>query len=621
MTPRVEGAAVRKRSQPSSPASNKNSPKKVKRQPDDDVDQVDGSAIVEDRESLESLLNPQGDVTITRTPASSPPPQDTQVASQFYYPPLSEQGVDEDDETIWGYLWPLTQKNQSVIKLNKTPQVSTPNKDSPKSAEKKKPKNNNKKHGTGGFVIGRHVECDLVIDHNVISNRHCVIYKENAGSHPVAVLEDLSSNGTWVAGVIIGRNRSRTLENGDEIEFPGGFQYTFRYPPHMQSSAFRNAYDLGQQLGSGHFATVHLAVDKKSGQEFAVKIFRKRRNEDKSKTSGLQQEIAVLMSVNHPNILCLQGTYDEDDGVYLVLELAREGELFNYVIRNTKLSEVDTRKVFVQLFNGLKYLHERNIVHRDIKPENILLCDTDLTVKLADFGLAKIIGEDSFTTSLCGTPSYVAPEILEPSRNRKYTRAVDMWSLGVVLYICLCGFPPFSDELYTPDNPYNLSQQIREAKYDFPSPYWDDIADPALYLIESMLEVNPNKRITVDMALKHAWTVEGTFNPAESCDSLVGALETMGLRRSVGRERTLLAEHPEIRPTRAVETAVVMSPVTSPSVVPESEGGGEEVVTRETEVREGNPSDIPAVMTAFMHVGGRGGDETLYPDDSFAESA
>ncbi|PWW76249.1 Pkinase-domain-containing protein [Tuber magnatum] len=612
MTPRAESGAARKRSQPSSPASNKNSPKKVKLRSDDDVDEAD--VMVEDRkpepqEPPDSLLRPQGDVTITRTPASSPPPQDTQVASQFYYPPLAEQGVDDDDETIWGYLWPLTQKNQSVIKLNKTPQVSTPNKESPKGAEKKKPKSN-KKHGTGGFVIGRHVECDLVIDHN-----------ENAGSQPVAVLEDLSSNGTWVAGVIIGRNRSRTLENGDEIEFPGGFQYTFRYPPHMQSSDFRNAYDLGQQLGSGHFATVHLAVEKKSGQEFAVKIFRKRRNEDKSKTSGLQQEIAVLMSVNHPNILCLQGTYDEDDGVYLVLELAREGELFNYIIRNTKLSEVDTRKVFIQLFNGLKYLHERNIVHRDIKPENILLCDTDLTVKLADFGLAKIIGEDSFTTSLCGTPSCldVAPEILEPSRNRKYTRAVDMWSLGVVLYICLCGFPPFSDELYTQDNPYNLSQQIREAKYDFPSPYWDDIADPALYLIESMLEVNPNKRITVDMALKHAWTV-GTFNPAESCDSLVGALETMGLRRSVGRERTLLAEHPEIRPTRAVEAAAIASPVTSPSVVPESEGGAEEAVTGETEVREGNPSDIPAVMTAFMHVGGRGGDETLYPDDSFAES-
>lgn len=124
----------------------------------------------------------------------------------------------------------------------------------------------------------------------------------------------------------------------------------------MQSSPFRGAYDLGKQLGSGHFATVHLAVDKKSGKEFAVKIFRKRRNEDQARTSGLQQEIAVLMSVSHSNILCLQGTYDEDDGVYLVLELAKEGELFNHIIHNTKLTEADTRKIFKQLCSGLHYL-------------------------------------------------------------------------------------------------------------------------------------------------------------------------------------------------------------------------------------------------------------------------
>jgi serine/threonine-protein kinase CHEK2 len=123
--------------------------------------------------------------------------------------------------------------------------------------------------------------------------------------------------------------------------------------------------------------------------------------------------------------------------------------------------------------------HERNIVHRDIKPENILLVDKNLHVKLADFGLAKIIGEESFTTTLCGTPSYVAPEILADSRNRKYTKAVDVWSLGVVLYICLCGFPPFSDELYSRDFPYTLSHQIKSGRFDYPSPYWDSVGDPA----------------------------------------------------------------------------------------------------------------------------------------------
>lgn len=123
--------------------------------------------------------------------------------------------------------------------------------------------------------------------------------------------------------------------------------------------------------------------------------------------------------------------------------------------------------------------HDRNIVHRDIKPENILLVDLDLNVKLADFGLAKIIGEESFTTTLCGTPSYVAPEILTDNKQRKYTKAVDIWSLGVVLYICLCGFPPFSDELYSRENPYTLSQQIRKGRFDYPSPYWDCVGDPA----------------------------------------------------------------------------------------------------------------------------------------------
>lgn len=170
------------------------------------------------------------------------------------------------------------------------------------------------------------------------------------------------------------------------------------------------------------------------------------------------------------------------------------------------------------------------------------MTDKDLHVKLADFGLAKIIGEESFTTTLCGTPSYVAPEILADSKHRKYTKAVDIWSLGVVMYICLCGFPPFSDELYSRDFPYTLSQQIKGARFDYPSPYWDSVGDPALDLIDSMLVVDPEKRFTVDQCLAHPWMTSGTPAVNDSTDGLVGGVGGLEIhRRGVVRERTLLS--------------------------------------------------------------------------------
>lgn len=182
-----------------------------------------------------------------------------------------------------------------------------------------------------------------------------------------------------------------------------------------------------------------------------------------------------------------------------------------------------------------------------------------MTAKLADFGLAKIIGEESFTTTLCGTPSYVAPEILQPSARRRYTRAVDVWSLGVVLYICLCGFPPFSDELYTPENPYTLAQQILGGRYDFPSPYWDSVADPALDLIDRMLTVDPEKRITIDECLEHPWTTGQDMGPTgESILSTDGLLAgRMGQldfsKRKPVRERTLLSTLNDVHVSKIIE--------------------------------------------------------------------
>ncbi|KAK5699261.1 serine/threonine protein kinase [Elasticomyces elasticus] len=503
---------------------------------------------------------------------SSPMPEDTQPYSQFLAPaPISYEVQDEEAEGVWGYLIPITGVQEPlVLKVRGTCPVPGDHNGKkcgtervPKQHWRKKEEEyevEKSKNGVPaeGYILGRHPECDVQIQVPTVSNRHCLLFHENKYGDSIAVVEDLSGNGTYVNDAIVGRNKRRELNDGDEISVLDQARFIFRYPRSRETNGFLQQYRIEGQLGKGHFATVYLATRKTDGLSFAVKKFEKRSGPgERSKVEGLQQEIAVLMSVSHPNVLCLKDTFDEVDGVYLVLELAPEGELFNWIVMKQKLTEAETRKVFIQLFQGVKYLHERNIVHRDIKPENILLLDKDLNVKIADFGLAKIIGEESFTTTLCGTPSYVAPEILEQGNRRRYTRAVDVWSLGVVLYICLCGFPPFSDELYSPENPYTLSQQIKMGRFDYPSPYWDSVEDPALELIDRMLTVDCEKRITIDECLEHPWITGNfpTMKTTDSTDGLTGALEGLDFaRRKPVRERTLLASINEVKIEREVHT-------------------------------------------------------------------
>jgi serine/threonine-protein kinase CHEK2 len=528
----------------------------------------------------------------------SSPPGDTQPFSQFLPPaPISYEVEDEEAEGVWGYLVPVTGVSEPVVLRQReacpVPAAETGGTNGKQRVGKKHWRKKEEQYekdkdlkGTpaGGYLIGRHPECDCIIKSPTVSNRHCLIFSEKKNGDAIAVLEDLSENGTFLNDAFIGRNGRRELQDGDEISIIDQARFIFRYPrTGRESNAFRQKYTVKGQLGKGHFATVYLATDKNTGAAYAVKKFEKRSGPgERSKIEGLQQEIAVLMGVSHPNVLCLKDTFDEQDGVYLVLELAPEGELFNWIVMKQKLSEPETRKLFIQLFQGVKYLvsiifclwpvyansqkHERNIVHRDVKPENVLLMDKNLTVKLADFGLAKIIGEESFTTTLCGTPSYVAPEILEQSNRRRYTRAVDVWSLGVVLYICLCGFPPFSDELYTPENPYTLSQQIRMGRFDYPSPYWDSVGDPALDLIDRMLTVDVERRITIDECLEHPWLtgqVEGNkMSVTDSTDGLTGALADLDFsKRKPKRERTLLSAINDVKVEREIETQPEQPPV------------------------------------------------------------
>ncbi|KAK9695576.1 serine/threonine protein kinase [Basidiobolus ranarum] len=372
-----------------------------------------------------------------------------------------------------------------------------------------------------GYLLGRHKECDIIFNHPQISNRHCLIFKENrvdtqTGPVDCIFIEDLSTNGTYVNGKKIGRNQRRQIHPGDSIQlarynsklhekFNDNF-YIFKQVTHETNElglTINKKYLIGNTLGRGNFAEVKLATDRTTGKRYAVKIINKRRFLNKPKlTESLQREIAILMAIKHPCIISTHGVYDEEDFLYIVLELVDGGELFDLIVKKRRFTEPEARVVFYQLFQAIKYLHDRGITHRDMKPENILLDPRDpLRVKISDFGLAKIVGEDSFIKTLCGTPNYVAPEVLQPPQYRQYSKKVDLWSLGVILYICLCGFPPFSDEL----GPPNMQAQIREGIYNFPSPYWDDISPEAISLVEKLLQVNPEKRLTVDEALEHPW--------------------------------------------------------------------------------------------------------------------
>jgi serine/threonine-protein kinase Chk2 len=336
----------------------------------------------EDEESKIGTVSPPVEIQQRATPISSPPPpsqmlglssppSDTQPFSQFIPPPpIAYEVEDEEAEGVWGYLVPVDGFTDSLVFRDRTACPVPPAKLGKASGRQKVPKKHwvkkeesyevEKKNSgvpAGGYLIGRHPECDRIIDVPTVSNRHALFFSEKKGGSRIAVLEDLSGNGTYVNDGIVGRNKRRELLDGDEISILDQARFIFRYPRSRGTSQFQQQFKIQGQLGKGHFATVYLATEQSTGVRFAVKKFEKRGGPgERSKVEGLQQEIAVLKGVSHPNMLCLKDTFDEHDGVYLVLELAPEGELFNWIVMKHKLSEPETRKIFVQLFQGVKYL-------------------------------------------------------------------------------------------------------------------------------------------------------------------------------------------------------------------------------------------------------------------------
>jgi len=260
-------------------------------------------------------------------------------------------------------------------------------------------------------------------------------------------------------------------------------------------------YELHEKLGSGTFATVRRVVLKEdTSVQKALKIT-SLRNLKSEEVDALKNEVTILGICNHPHVVQLYESYITSDKIYMVQDLLSGGELFDRIIEQTFFSEVEAAKVVYQIADALNYLHNQDIVHRDLKPENLLLTDKSdsYQVKIIDFGLAKQSKE--LMSMPCGTPGYVAPEIL---KRRKYHKEVDVWSLGVITYILLCGFPPFHDD---GNNLKNLYKQIRAGKYSFPKKYWSNISKEAIQLIKSMLQVKPRQRIQAGRIMSHKWIV------------------------------------------------------------------------------------------------------------------
>jgi len=298
--------------------------------------------------------------------------------------------------------------------------------------------------------------------------------------------------------------------------------------PKKEKRTVKEVYEFGEELGRGGFSIVKKATRKETGQVFAVKIIEK--NQSNEELQLLQREIDIMQKLDHKNIISLEEVYDEKDTIYLVMELVSGGELFDQIVSRGSYTESDAASIVRQILEAVDYMHGNGIAHRDLKPEN-LLCSGDEhnTIKVTDFGLSKDFANASLGTS-CGTPDYVAPEVL---RGQPYDNSVDIWSIGVITYILLCGFPPFYG-----NTDQQIFEKILKAEYDFPSPDWDSISNEAKDFIRKILIHDPSKRPTAAEAMDSEWIKnKSPSKPLERLEFLKAGISKYNMQYQENRKK------------------------------------------------------------------------------------
>ena len=293
----------------------------------------------------------------------------------------------------------------------------------------------------------------------------------------------------------------------------------------MTSSIFENIYNqfnppktlgdyiIKKTIGKGTFSKVKLGVHKETKQKVAIKILEKSAIVEKDDLERIIREMTILNQIDHINVIKVYDIYESEDNYLIIMEYCEGGELFNYIVKNQKLSEEETSFFFYQIINGVEYLHSKNIVHRDLKPENLLLCEGNI-LKIIDFGLSNFYNGNYLSTP-CGSPCYASPEMVSGNKYNGFN--IDIWAIGIILFAMLCGYLPFEDD----DNDV-LFQKILECKLDYPK----HLSPLAKDIMKKILVTNPEKRIKIPQIKKHKFYLMGKklynkkFNINEEVDDV-----------------------------------------------------------------------------------------------------
>lgn len=377
------------------------------------------------------------------------------------------------------------------------------------------------------FKIGRDDDiCQILLNQENIDERvlerisrvhfELTREKEDFMKSPVCIT-DLSRNGTWINGILLGNGKKKILQNKDRISVFDVKFILFEYRD-LCPSPYKNllpacittSYFIQDKLGSGAFGEVFKALSIYDIQKFAIKhvelnLNESNRNEmDQIKAESLN-EAKIMRSLSHPCIVRLMDIKcTEPTSTSLIMEFMPGGDLLQRILTADGgfLPEDETQCIIYQIILAIEYLHSKRISHRDIKPENVLMLSKDkyTIAKLTDFGLSKFVSKGTALKSLTGTPNYVAPEVLQCKQLGVYSELIDVWSTGVLLFACLSGSLPFADEYKG-----SIQDQIIKGVYGFYSERWKNVSREAIRLIIKMLKKDVNERIKIPNILASEW--------------------------------------------------------------------------------------------------------------------